>query len=68
MERKREEEKIERGGETELIGLVRIDSAWALALDRFPRKRPVRDFPGGPVVRALRSRCRGPGCKPWSGN
>ena len=26
------------------------------------------DFPGGPVVKTLRSRCRGPGFDPWSGN
>ena len=26
------------------------------------------DFPGGPVVRTLRSQSRGPGLNPWSGN
>ena len=26
------------------------------------------DFPGGPVVRAPHSQCRGPGSDPWSGN
>ena len=28
----------------------------------------VRDFPGGPVVKALRFHCRGHGFDPWSGN
>ena len=27
-----------------------------------------RDFPGGAVVKTLRSQCRGPGFDPWSGN
>ena len=31
-------------------------------------KAGPRDFPGGPVVKALRSQCRGPGFHPWSGN
>ena len=26
------------------------------------------DFPGGPVAKTLRSQCRGPRIKPWSGN
>ena len=26
------------------------------------------DFPGGPVVKTLRSQCRGPGIDPWLGN
>ena len=33
---------------------------------------PIRvkggDFPGGTVVKTLRSQCRGPGFDPWSGN
>ena len=32
---------------------------------RNPRKG---EFPGGPVVRALCSQCRGPKFDPWSGN
>ena len=31
-------------------------------------KEKIRDFPGGPVARALCSHCRGPGFDPWSGN
>ena len=27
-----------------------------------------RDFPRGPVVKTLRSQCRGPRFNPWSGN
>ena len=28
----------------------------------------TRDVPGGPVVKTLRSQCRGPRFDPWSGN
>ena len=31
-------------------------------------KEKIRDFPGGPVVRALCSQCRRPGFDPGSGN
>ena len=33
-----------------------------------PLKGIKRDFPGSPQVKTLRSQCRGPGFKPWSGN
>ena len=32
------------------------------------QKTTSGDFPGGPVVKTLRSQCRGPGFHPWSGN
>ena len=32
------------------------------------KKVMLRDFPGGPVAKTLRSQCRGPGFDPWSGN
>ena len=31
-------------------------------------KRKLRDFPGGLVVKTLRSQCRGPRFNPWWGN
>ena len=42
-------------------------------MQNWPFKNPFNqkksgDFPGGPVAKALRSQCRGPGFNPWSGN
>ena len=31
-------------------------------------KKRKREFPGGPVVRTLRSHCQGPGFDPWLGS
>ena len=37
-------------------------------LDVFHKKVWAGDFPGGPVVKTLRSHGRGQGFNPWSGN
>ena len=62
-------------------GLV-VRITWTMSLLLYPKyisyffslnkeKRTLkiggRDFPGGPVAKALHSQCRGPGFNPWSG-
>ena len=41
---------------------------WNVGCDGATKTREAWDFPGGPVVKTLRSQHRGPGFDPWSGD
>ena len=45
-----------------------MNHLWFLSFVSLKHNKNLRDFPGGPEGKTLRSQCRRPGLDPWSGN